>query len=165
MVTNGGNNEGLFRGAFMESGAVIPAGDISLAQPSYDALVQDTGCAGAQDTLGCLRQVPLSTLQTAMNNSPWDLSYRVCHDFLDPLSSVMNHVLQALNLAWGPRADGAFLKAPPQQLVLQGSIAKVPFVIGNKQIYSSLPAMINLASPGNCDDEGTLFSLPSLNVT
>ncbi|KAF8970831.1 carotenoid ester lipase precursor [Flammula alnicola] len=54
---------------------------------------------------------------------------------------------QSLNLAWPPRADGVFLTDHPQKLVQQGIIANVPFVTGD------------------CDDEGTLFSLSTLNVT
>ena len=139
MVTNGGNTEGLFRGAFMESGAVDSIGDASVLQQDYDDFVLETGCAGVEDTLECLRQAPFSVLKAAMDN--------------------------LLNLAWGPRADGAFLEAPPQQLVLQGSVADIPFVIGNKTTYSLFPAVVNLVTPGNCDDEGTLFSLDSFNVT
>ena len=86
MVTNGGNNEGLFHGAFMESGAVIPRGDISLGQPYYDKLVRETGCAGAEDTLECLRQAPFATLKEAMDKSPWLLSYQVCYGSLIELS-------------------------------------------------------------------------------
>ena len=132
MVTNGGNTEGLFHGAFMESGAVIPRGDISLGQPYYDELVQETGCAEAEDTLECLRQAPFATLKQAMDNSPWFVSYQVCRNFLDLSSSIVNYALQSLNLVWAPRADGTFLKVPPQHLVLQGSVARIPFVIGNK---------------------------------
>ena len=83
MIANGGNTEGLFHGAFMESGAVTPVGDMSLGQQDYDNLVQATGCAGTEDTLECLRQAPLSTLREAMNSSPSFLSYRVCCYFLD----------------------------------------------------------------------------------
>ncbi|KAF9453334.1 alpha/beta-hydrolase [Macrolepiota fuliginosa MF-IS2] len=54
---------------------------------------------------------------------------------------------QALRLAWLPRADGVFLTDHPQRLVQQGKIAPVPFITGN------------------CDDEGTLFSFSTLNVT
>jgi len=54
--------------------------------------------------------------------------------------------LQTLALAWLPRIDGVSLTADPQQLVLQGSVADVPFVTGD------------------CDDEGTLFSLSTLNI-
>ena len=79
MVTNGGNTEGLFRGAFMESGAVIPTGDVSLGQQAYDNLVGAAGCAGAEDTLECLRQVPFPMLKEAVNMSPGFFSYHVCH--------------------------------------------------------------------------------------
>ncbi|KAJ7713004.1 Alpha/Beta hydrolase protein [Mycena metata] len=54
---------------------------------------------------------------------------------------------QSLVLAWLPRADGTFLSDNPQRLVQQGQVAKIPFVTGD------------------CDDEGTLFSLSTLNIT
>ncbi|OCH92834.1 carotenoid ester lipase precursor [Obba rivulosa] len=125
MVTNGGNTEGLFRGAFMSSGAPIPVGNITHGQKYYDALVDETGCAGEADTLECLRNVPYDELKAAVDKSPNQYS------------------TQALNLAWLPRTDGKFLTAPPLHLVLNGSVANVPFI------------------NGNCDDEGTAFSLPS----
>ena len=90
MVTNGGDTEGLFHGAFMESGAVIPRGDITLGQQDYDDLVQATGCARAEDTLDCLRQVPFPVLKEAVNRSQTFLSYRVCHDLLTLLVPALN---------------------------------------------------------------------------
>ena len=84
MVTNGGNTEGLFHGAFMESGAVIPRGDISLGQPDYNNFVREAGCAGAEDTLECLRQLPFATLKEAMDASSRAVSYRVRHDEFPP---------------------------------------------------------------------------------
>ncbi|KAF7350022.1 COesterase domain-containing protein [Mycena venus] len=54
---------------------------------------------------------------------------------------------QSLVLAWLPREDGIFLTDQPQRLVQQGKVANVPFIVGN------------------CDDEGTLFSLSTLNIT
>ncbi|OJA18273.1 hypothetical protein AZE42_04997 [Rhizopogon vesiculosus] len=129
MVTNGGNPAGLFRAAFMESGSPIPIGDITHGQGYYDFLVAQTGCTGASDTLQCLREVPYATLMNAINLTPNVLSY------------------QSLALAWLPRVDGVFLTDNPQQLVLQGSVANVPFVTGD------------------CDDEGTLFSLSTTNIT
>jgi acetylcholinesterase len=135
MVANGGNTEGLFRGAFMESGVVPPIGDASLGQQDYDEFVRKTGCAGTEDTLECLRQAPFSVLKAAVDSGPGTISYRVCHGFLDPLSSVVNYFPQSVNLIWRPRADGTFLEAPLQQLVLQGSVADIPFVTGNKTTY------------------------------
>jgi len=54
---------------------------------------------------------------------------------------------QSLDLAWVPRADGDFLPDDPQTLVAQGSVADIPFVTGD------------------VDDEGTTFSLSTLNIT
>ncbi|TBU41183.1 alpha/beta-hydrolase [Dichomitus squalens] len=130
LVTNGGNTEGLFRAAFMQSGSPIPIGDITEGQIVYDQLVEVTLCSGAADTLQCLREVPYEVLKAAIDNTPGLFSYQ-----------------PALNEVWIPRADGKFLVDTPQRLVLQGSVAKVPFVTGD------------------CDDEGTLFSLTTLNVT
>jgi len=90
MVTNGGDTEGLFRGTFMNSGALLSSGDISLGQQEYDNLVRATGCAGVEDTLECLRQVPFPALKEAVNMSPMFVSYRVRHDSLNPLSAVTN---------------------------------------------------------------------------
>ena len=36
MLVNGGNTEGLFRGAFMESGSPLPLGDITHVGVYYD---------------------------------------------------------------------------------------------------------------------------------
>ncbi|KAG7088712.1 hypothetical protein E1B28_012681 [Marasmius oreades] len=54
---------------------------------------------------------------------------------------------QSLHLTWLPRVDGDFITDVPAHLVQQGKVANIPFV------------------SGNCDDEGTLFSFTSLNVT
>jgi acetylcholinesterase len=129
MVTNGGNNEGLFRGAFMESGSPIPVGDISHGQKYYDAVVKDTGCATSSDTLACLRKVDYKKLKSAINKTPGIFSY------------------QSLVLSYLPRVDGVFLTDNPQKLAEKGEVAQVPFVTGD------------------CDDEGTLFSLSTLNIT
>ncbi|KAI0077854.1 carotenoid ester lipase precursor [Panus rudis PR-1116 ss-1] len=129
MLTNDGNTEGLFRGAFMNSGSPIPVGDITNGQPYYDALVSATSCGNSSDTLECLREVPFSELKAAVDNSPGIFSP------------------QSLALAWLPRADGVFLKDDPQKLVMNGSVANVPFVTGD------------------VDDEGTIFAIcPSIAI-
>ncbi|KAF8907652.1 carotenoid ester lipase precursor [Gymnopilus junonius] len=129
LVANGGNNEGLFRAAFMQSGSAMPLGEITEGQPLYDMIVQETGCEGSADTLECIRQLPVDVFKAAINKAPGIFDF------------------QSLNLAWPARADGVFLTDHPQKLVQQGIIANVPFV------------------SGDCDDEGTLFSFSTLNVT
>ncbi|KAJ7051684.1 Alpha/Beta hydrolase protein [Mycena amicta] len=129
MVANNGNNEGLFRGGFMQSGSPIPTGPLEHGQNLYDQIVQQVGCSSASDTLACLRTVPYATLKAAQDATPFIFAY------------------QSLLLSWLPREDGTFLTANPQVLVQQGKVATVPFVTGD------------------CDDEGTLFSLSTTNIT
>ncbi|KAF9046245.1 carotenoid ester lipase precursor [Panaeolus papilionaceus] len=54
---------------------------------------------------------------------------------------------QSLHLSWLPRTDGVFLTEPPLVATQKNKIANIPYVTGN------------------CDDEGTLFSLSTLNIT
>lgn len=77
MLANGGNTEGLFRGSFMQSGSPIPVGDMTNGQQYYDAIVSQTGCSSASDTLACLRTVPYANLKAAINKSPGIFSYQV----------------------------------------------------------------------------------------
>jgi len=77
MLANGGNTEGLFRAAFMESGAPVPVGDITHGQKYYDSIVANTGCSSATDTLACLRTVPYASLKAAINKTPGIFSFQV----------------------------------------------------------------------------------------
>jgi len=77
MLAFGGKTDGLFRAALMMSGAPIPVGDLKNGQKYYDALVKDTGCTRANDTLACLRTVPYHRLKAAINKSPSMFSYQV----------------------------------------------------------------------------------------
>ncbi|KAJ7449508.1 carotenoid ester lipase precursor [Mycena latifolia] len=129
MLANSCDNEGLFRAAFMQSGGPVPVGPLEHGQKYYDAIVQQTGCADAADTLACLRTVPYAKLTAAQDATP----------------SIWGH--QSLAGAWFPREDGVFLTDIPLRLVQQGRVANVPFVAGS------------------VDDEGTLFSLTTLNIT
>ncbi|KAF9028912.1 carotenoid ester lipase precursor [Hymenopellis radicata] len=113
MLINGGDTEGLFRGAFMQSGSPIPVGDIEHGQKDYDAIVQKTGCASSADTLACLRKVDFQVLKAAVDVSPFIFDY------------------QSLILAWLPRMDGVLFTDNPQRLVQQGKVANVPFVNGD----------------------------------
>ncbi|KAA1472206.1 alpha/beta-hydrolase [Dentipellis sp. KUC8613] len=125
MVTNGGNTEGLFRGAVMESGSPIPVGDISHGQKYYDALVQQTDCVSNIDTLECLRHVPYEKLKPLVDQS------------------VSANSFQSLNLAWMPRADGVFLKDSMQKLVLEGSVAKIPMINGDADDEGTIFSLYN----------------------
>ncbi|KAL1945641.1 hypothetical protein VTO73DRAFT_1643 [Trametes versicolor] len=129
MVTNGGDNEGLFRAGIMHAGSPLPTGDIEIQQRFYDTVVEQANCTSPADTLECLRQISANTLLQAAKAVPNTFDY------------------SGLAQAWAPRADGVFLEAPPQHLVLAGSVANIPFITGDAL------------------DEGTVFSTGSFNVT
>ena len=77
MSMNSGDQEGLFRGAVMESGGAYPVGDIEHGQQYYDHMVKETGCTDQPDALQCLRRVPYGTFKEAMDKSPNFLEYQV----------------------------------------------------------------------------------------
>ncbi|KDQ24063.1 hypothetical protein PLEOSDRAFT_1009757, partial [Pleurotus ostreatus PC15] len=71
---------------------------------------------------------------------------------LNALTAAINETrdifsFSSLNLAWIPRVDGDLIKEEPYTLIRRKAYVKVPFITGN------------------CDDEGTLFSLSNMNIT
>ncbi|KAF8188779.1 carotenoid ester lipase precursor [Mycena galopus ATCC 62051] len=145
LVTNGGNNEGLFRAAIMDSGSPLYVGDITHGQRWYDFLVEQTGCSHASDTLDCLRSLPLDTLMKATNSTPNMFSY------------------QSLAEAWIIRVDGLFLKDDPQQLVKQGSVSNVPFINGVNDDEGTLFSFtaLNISSTAELVDYWQTYYFPN----
>ncbi|KAH9068091.1 Alpha/Beta hydrolase protein [Lactarius deliciosus] len=145
MLTNGGNTEGLFRAAFMQSGTPPSIGDITHGQRYYDDLVVRTGCSDSSDTLACLRAAPYDELKPAMD------------------SSHQRIVIQSLALVWQARADGVFLADGPQKLVQQGSVASIPFVPGDCDDEGTLFALSQLNVTTDADLRNLLsgFFLPN----
>ncbi|KAH9918278.1 sterol esterase [Fomitopsis serialis] len=129
LVMFNGNTDGLFRGAFMESGSPYALRDVSAGQQYYDQLVEYTGCSGESDTLDCLRYVSFDSLMDAIKMTP----------------NIYNYT--SLNLAWQPRLDDDIFVRNPEHSIEMGLWAQVPTV------------------SGDCDDEGTVFSLGSTNIT
>lgn len=72
-----------------------------------------------------------------MNKTPFLLSYQVIVYQSVIFEWCLTFRSKSLNLAYLPRVDGVFLTDNPQQLVLKGSVARLPLVTGD------------------CDDEGT----------
>lgn len=83
MVTNGGNNEGLFRAGIMHAGSPLPTGDIEIQQQFYDTVVEHANCTAAADTLECLRGVSADTLLAAGKAVPNTFDYSVSTYLLD----------------------------------------------------------------------------------
>ncbi|KAM5543204.1 hypothetical protein V8D89_003078 [Ganoderma adspersum] len=154
LVYNNGDTEGLFRAAFMESGAPMPTGyvDNAFLQETFDQFVVDAGCSGSEDAIGCLRNISTDAFTDAVNKAPTLNSYG------------------SLNQPWEPRADGNALAQPPEHQLLAGKIANVPFVSGNQMDEGTLFSFAN--TNVTTDDEffdyvsSNFFpNVPSSNVT
>jgi carboxylesterase type B len=98
IIAYGGRDDGLFRGAIMQSGFLgenWPYG-IGNADEYNEALYQEliarTGCVGQPSSLECLRALPLEELNRAQNSSttemfgPWVIA--IDGDFLQELGSL-----------------------------------------------------------------------------
>ncbi|RHZ45901.1 carboxylesterase/lipase family protein [Aspergillus thermomutatus] len=90
-----GRDDGLFRGAIMESGGSISAGPANYTgyQGLYDSLVSKVQCSDAEDTLQCLREVSFEVLNAALNgtdsSSDYNFSPVVDGDFIPDRGSVL----------------------------------------------------------------------------
>ena len=128
MLHDGGDTCGLFSGAIMvsiifhqvialsyvysqQSGSPKRLPDVLDQQVYFDNLVSATNCSDAQDRFDCLRQVPFSALQSAVDASPGMFSY------------------QSMRLAWTPMVDGTFIPRNPLRLVESGKIARVSVAV------------------------------------
>ncbi|KAF7718094.1 Carboxylic ester hydrolase [Penicillium ucsense] len=104
LVTNNGNNEGLFRAAIMESGNAVgpPYNGTEWHQPMYDRIVQRSGCTNSTNTLKCLRDLP------------YEKFYSNAFEGLE----------------WFATIDDNFITQYPQISYREGKIAKVPILLG-----------------------------------
>ena len=68
MLHNDGDTDGLFRAAFMQSGAPIPTGQVDnrVCQAAFDQIVAGAGCSGSEDTLACLRNVTVDVFNQSL---------------------------------------------------------------------------------------------------
>ncbi|PCH06537.1 Carboxylesterase, type B [Penicillium occitanis (nom. inval.)] len=118
LIAYGGRDDHLFRAAISESGAPSTYYRYQSPadwQPYYDAIVEAAGCSPASDTLGCLREVPTSTLYDIFNNA----------------SIVPVHTLSGLA---GPQfvqvIDNDFIQESATLQLQQGKFVQVPYLIG-----------------------------------
>jgi carboxylesterase type B len=99
-----GNNKGLFRAAILESGGAVgaPLNGTDWYQHMYDNLTESVGCAGAKDTLQCLRDVPFEKI------APYGYQ----------------------GLEWFHVIDGSFIPRYGQQSLRKGKFASIPIILG-----------------------------------
>jgi len=131
LVAENGDNKHLFRGAIMQAGSPIALGGMTSGQPSYDHIVQESGCSSNKFTLDCLREIPLDTLQKAVDSTPNIFDYT------------------ALNLTYRPVIDGTFITKSAQILVREGKVAHIPFITGDcddEGTFFTYPALLNITT-------------------
>ncbi|KAL5095530.1 hypothetical protein Trisim1_000301 [Trichoderma cf. simile WF8] len=125
-----GNNDGLFRGAIMESASLLgaPINTPEQLQRSYqgmyDNITETVGCSTSNDSLACLRSVPYDTL------------YNACIGFRQT-----------------PIMDGEFISQLPSQSIQKGEIADVSIIMGTNTDEGTAIFLGPRANPLNTDED------------
>ncbi|KAH9210120.1 triacylglycerol lipase [Leptodontidium sp. 2 PMI_412] len=110
MISYGGRDQGLFRGAIMESsGPINPFRYNSPAEWDvyYNAITRAANCSTVIDTLACLRAVPS-----------------------EALNSIFASNVTAPIPSWGMEIDGDFIQGNAREALLSGHFIKVPVLQG-----------------------------------
>ncbi|KAF8452562.1 Alpha/Beta hydrolase protein [Boletus edulis BED1] len=118
-------------------GAVMESGS---ASPMHDITIQQ-----AQDDYDFLVEQANCTAANDTLNCLRQAPYQTIINAVLQTTPLLSY--QALNISWRPLVDGVFLKQSTRQSLSEGKYARVPAILGD------------------VDDEGTLFSLYSFNVT
>ncbi|KAG8624937.1 hypothetical protein KVT40_006688 [Elsinoe batatas] len=111
LMAYGGDTQDLFRGAIMASGSFFGFGQRSLAQAQnvYDNITDHTGCASAVDTLQCLKDLPLSTINQTIyeQNEGENFGPVIDGDFFRsyPFVAFRNGRLPSVNIIVGCNSD------------------------------------------------------------
>ncbi|KAL7945629.1 Alpha/Beta hydrolase protein [Trichoderma barbatum] len=121
LVINDGNatynGRQLFHGVMLSSGGLMPAQstDSKRAQRVYDEVVEAGGCHLKQDTLQCLREIPLGGFGVASSAIPgiW--------------------CVEALRNLYIPRPDGDLIRYSPEEHLRSGNFLQVPMIIGTQE--------------------------------
>ncbi|KAJ7642603.1 carotenoid ester lipase precursor [Mycena polygramma] len=115
----------LARGAFLLSGSPITTGTVADGQPHYDGLVRANNCTQAEDTLACLRDVPLDSFTATVNETPNLFSF----------SSLQN--------VWRARVDGDVIARDPLISVSKGLFANIPVMTGDSDDEGTIFSLSN----------------------
>ena len=128
MMAFGGRDDGLFRGAIMESGAPTtamyqPSGS-DYSNSSFQWMVGTSGCSNASEPLDCVRQLPFPDLYKALAPAP-------------------------NNPYFFPTIDGDFIRESAAQQLLEEAYVKVPTIIGHNDDEGAFLS----ASASNCSTD------------
>jgi carboxylesterase type B len=112
------NGKPLFRGAVMNSGAMIPVNSVRdpKAQSVFENIADAAHCGDAADKLDCMRKADYTTFLYASSSVPALLSYRT------------------IDVSFAPRPDGDFYPQSPELALAQGKFTKVPIITGKVHV-------------------------------
>ncbi|PWY65622.1 cholinesterase [Aspergillus sclerotioniger CBS 115572] len=115
----------LFQGGIMNSGNTWPVDDVNgtRGEQVYKHVVENSPCSPGNDSLACLRDLKYPDFLRAVNSVP----------------SRSGHF--SLSLSYLPRPDGKVVTASPEEAVLNGTYAKVPFIVGDPEDDGSAVVM------------------------
>lgn len=136
---------------------------VTHGQPYFDAIVSQTGCGSAGDKLECLRQVAYSQLEAAINASPGIFAYQVHLRIAISYSSNACFVVARIGMATSHWWYFYHWLSSGSCVSRKGG----KYTHGQWQVLFSLwhNHLTNVFGIGDCDDEGTFFSLSTLNIT
>ncbi|PQE04776.1 hypothetical protein CJF30_00004557 [Rutstroemia sp. NJR-2017a BBW] len=109
LIAYGGRDDGLFRGAIMQSGGPVvsrPYATPESWEPYYQNITRAANCSSANDTLACLRTVPTDTLSAIFNSSV------------------------VAGASWSSQIDNDLIRSSANQQLLNGEFVKVPVIAG-----------------------------------
>jgi carboxylesterase type B len=111
------NGKPLFRGAVMNSGAMIPVNGVrdAKAQSVFEDIAKAAHCGDAVDKLDCMRKADYTTFLYASSSVPALLSYRT------------------IDVSFAPRPDDSFYPQSPELALAQGKFTRVPIITGTSK--------------------------------
>ncbi|KAF4829897.1 Lipase 1 [Colletotrichum siamense] len=121
MMAYGGRNDGLFRGAILQSGGAFPLTppNTTAFQSTFDSLVNGTNCSSAvngsaSDKLDCIRKLPVEEFRAKVGSST------------------------------GQSVDGDFTRTSIQRALPAGQYIKIPTVVGTNTDEGTTSAPIGI---------------------
>lgn len=142
LIAYGGRDDGLFRGAILQSGGMAEKWPYNIDDPIsymtdlYQNLTITTGCAGQTSELECLRSLPVEELSKALNVS-------------------RTPVFSGTGLGpWLTVVDGDFLQDGPRESLIKGHFNKVPIIYTTTTDEATV---FGFSGPVNTDEEFRKF--------
>jgi len=111
IMAYGGRDDGLFRGAILQSGGAFPltGPDTAAFQSTFDSLISKTNCsslagASAREKLSCIRKLSIDVFRSSVGSST------------------------------GQSVDGDFTRTSIQRALPAGKYIKVPTIVGSRSL-------------------------------